>query len=184
VKDMVGHVQRTFGRIDYLVNCAGVTRFIPFSDLDALTDEVWNEILRVNVLGAFYCARAAAGALRESHGAIVNITSVAAHRASGSSLPYSVSKAAELQLTKGLAVSLAPEVRVNAVSPGLVATRWHTARQSAEDMARQIERVASATPLQRVSTPEDVAQAVLGFLQNRMVTGECVMVDGGKHLLY
>jgi 3-oxoacyl-[acyl-carrier protein] reductase len=184
VRAMVAETVTRFGRLDVLVNNAGTTRFIPQRDLDALTDEVWDEILSVNLKGTFYCCRAAAPALREARGAIVNVSSIAALRASGSSIPYGVSKAAILQLTRGLAGALAPEVRVNAVAPGLVATRWFRSAMGEEAAASQEARLAELTPLRQVATAEHVAQAVMGFLGADQVTGETLLVDGGRHVMY
>jgi 3-oxoacyl-[acyl-carrier protein] reductase len=184
VDAMVGEAVSRFGRLDVLVNNAGTTRFIAPCDLDALTDEVWDEILGVNLKGTFYCSRAAAPALRQAHGAIVNVASIAGLRASGSSIAYGVSKAAVIQLTRNLAMALAPEVRVNAVAPGLIATRWFRVPFGDQAAEAQEERTAAMTPLGRVATADDVARAVLGFLAADMVTGECVVVDGGRHLAY
>ncbi len=184
VRAMVAETISRFGRLDVLVNNAGTTRFIPHSDLDALTDEIWDEVLSVNLMGTFYCSRAAAPALRQAHGAIVNIASVAATRASGSSIVYGVSKAAVLQLTRNLAVALAPEVRVNAVAPGLVSTRWFRVPFGEEATASQEERIASGTPLGRVATAEHIAQAVMAFLSADHVSGETMLVDGGRHVTY
>jgi 3-oxoacyl-[acyl-carrier protein] reductase len=184
VRTMVERTVATYGRLDILVNNAGTTRFIAFPDLDAVTDQTWDELLGVNLKGPFYCARAAAAALTRARGAIVNVASIAGHRGVGSSLPYGVSKAALLQLTRGLAVALAPEVRVNAVSPGLVETRWHTGRLSEREFHDLAARQADETPLGQIASPEHVAQAVMGLLASDMVTGESIIVDGGKHLLY
>jgi NAD(P)-dependent dehydrogenase (short-subunit alcohol dehydrogenase family) len=173
-----------FGRIDILVNNAGATRLIPFADLDAVTDEVWELVLGVNVRGAFLATRAASAALRAARGAVVNVASTAGHRASGSSIAYGVSKAALLQLTRGLAVALAPEVRVNSVSPGSVSSDWMGGLVG-DDVARAAREAESAViPLGRVSTPEEVADAIIAMLGPGMVTGQDVIVDGGKHLLY
>lgn len=184
VRAMVAATMKAFGRIDVLINNAGTTRFIPHPDLDAVTDEVWDEILGVNLKGTFYCSRAAASELRRARGAIVNVGSTAGIRASGSSIPYGVSKAAVLALTRNLAMALAPEVRVNAVVPGLIATRWF--RQSfGEARAEKLEEeTASATPLRGVATAQNVAQAIMGLLGADFVTGETVVVDGGKWLTY
>jgi 3-oxoacyl-[acyl-carrier protein] reductase len=184
VRAMVDEAVSRFGRLDVLVNNAGVTRFIPHPDLDALTDEVWDEVLGVNLRGTFYCSRAAAPALKRARGAIVNVASIAGLRASGSSIVYGVSKAAVLQLTRHLALALAPEVRVNAVAPGRVSTRWFRTPFGEEAAAGQEERTASATPLARVAGAEHVAQAVMGLLGSDMVTGETVVVDGGRHVTY
>ncbi len=184
VIQLVNGVGQHFGQLDVLVNNAGTTRFIPIRDLDALTDEVWDTILGVNLKGTFYCSRAAAPELRKVRGAIVNVASVAGIRASGSSIPYMVSKAGVIQLTKALALSLAPDVRVNAVAPGLVATRWFRVPFGDESVdALEADRAAK-TPLGEVTTPDHVAQAVLGLLGMDDVTGEVVVVDGGAHLGY
>ena len=184
VRAMVAETVSRFGRLDVLVNNAGTTQFVPHADLDGLTEEVWDEILGVNLKGTFYCARAAAPALRTARGAIVSVTSIAGLRASGSSIAYGVSKAGVIQLTRNLALALAPEVRVNAVAPGLISTRWFRVRFGEDAAASQEERTAATTPLGRVATAEDVAQAVMGFIGADMVTGECLVVDGGKHLAY
>ena len=184
VKRMVEACVERFGSLDLLVNNAGTTRFIPHSDLDALTDEVWDEILSVNLKGTFYCCRAAAPELSKTKGAIVNVASIAAHRASGSSIAYAVSKAGIVQLTRALALSLAPEVRVNSVSPGLVSTRWFRSRFGDDAAVAQEESFARATPLQRIASPEDVARAVVALLENDLITGQDLVVDGGKNVLY
>jgi 3-oxoacyl-[acyl-carrier protein] reductase len=184
VKAMVAETEAAFGRLDVLVNNAGTTRFVAHDDLDGLTEEVWDEVLGVNLKGTFYCCRAAAPALRRARGAIVNVASIAGYRASGSSIAYGVSKAGVIQLTRNLALALAPEVTVNAVAPGLVATRWFRSRFGDEAAEAQEERMAAGTPLGRVATPDDVARAVMGFLGAGMVTGESVIVDGGRHLAY
>lgn len=184
VKRMVATCVERFGALDLLVNNAGTTRFIPFADLDALTDEVWDEILGVNLKGTFYCCRAAAPELRKGRGAIVNVASIAAHRASGSSIAYGVSKAGIVQLTRALARSLAPDVRVNSVSPGLVSTRWFRSRFGEDAAAAQEESFLKTTPLERIASPEDVAQAVVALLENDVITGQDLVVDGGKNALY
>src|SRR5437867_8110311 len=184
VKAMVGQAIERYGRLDVLVNNAGTTRFIPHPDLDALTDEVWNEILGVNLKGTFFCCRAAASELKKAGGAIVNVASIAAHRASGSSIAYAVSKAGVVQLTRALAVALAPDVRVNSVSPGLVSSRWFSSRFGEEAAAAQEEAFAKATPVKRIATPDDVAQAVLALLENDLINGQDLVIDGGKSVLY
>ena len=181
---MVEAAAERFGRIDILVNNAGTTRFIPFPDLEAVTDEVWQHILGVNLMGPWYASRAAAPYLKRSRGCIVNIASIAALRGSGSSLPYGVSKAALTQLTRALAVALAPEVRVNAVNPGLVSSRWFRQPFGEEAAAAQEAAMAQRTPLEAVATPEHVAQAVMGFIRSDIVTGQHLVVDGGLNLKY
>ncbi len=180
VKGLVAFAVERFGRLDVLVNNAGTTHFIPHADLDGLTDQVWDDILRVNLKGTFFCCRAAAPALRETRGAIVNIGSIAAYRASGSSIAYAVSKAGLLQLTRGLALALAPDVRVNSVSPGLVSTRWFRSRFGDDAAVAQEEAFAAATPLKRIAGPDDVARAVVALVENDLIKGVDLGVDGGK----
>jgi NAD(P)-dependent dehydrogenase (short-subunit alcohol dehydrogenase family) len=174
-----------FGRVDVLINNAGRTDATPWGDLDDIPDSAWDEVMDVNVRGAFRCTRALAPALRAAGGVVVNIASTAGHRASGSSLVYSVSKAALLSLTQSLARTLAPQVRVHSVSPGTVATRWMVGLHGSEEafQARAaVER--KGVPLQATAGPEHVAQAVLGLIGMDLATGQDVVVDGGKILLY
>ena len=184
VREFAARCEERFGRCDVLVNCAGTTSWVPFADLDALTDEVWNDVLGVNLLGTFRCARAFAPMLRASEGAIVNIASISAYRGIGSSIPYGVSKAALVQLTRSLSVTLGPEVRVNSVSPGTVATRWQIDRHGEDGFAEMTARERAVAPLARTLGPEDVADAVIGLLGAKGVTGVDVIVDAGKHLMY
>ncbi|MDQ1395243.1 MAG: ketoreductase, partial [Acidimicrobiaceae bacterium] len=124
-RSLVDAAVERWGRLDILVNNAGTTTVIPHEDLDAVTDDVWHRILDVNVLGTWYVSRAAVGALRrDGGGTIINMTSLAGVRPTGSSIPYAVSKAALNHLTLLLANVLGPDIRVNAVAPGLVDTPW------------------------------------------------------------
>jgi 3-oxoacyl-[acyl-carrier protein] reductase len=184
VKAMIAATIERFGRLDVLVNNAGTTHFIPHADLDALTEEVWNDILSVNLKGTFYCCRAAAPELRKTRGAIVNVASIAGYRATGSSIAYGVSKAGVLQLTRSLAVALAPDVRVNSVSPGLVSTRWFRQRFGDEAAEKQESGFAAITPLGVIANPDDVAQAVMSLVENDIITGQDLVVDGGKNVAY
>ena len=184
VISMIDETVKTFGRLDILVNNAGTTRFIPHPDLDALTDEVWSEILNVNLKGTFFCCRAAAPHLRQGKGVIVNVASVAGYRAAGSSIAYGVSKAGVLQLSRSLALALAPDVRVNSVSPGLVSSRWFRQRFGDEATAALESSTAENTPLKAVATPDHVAQAVMAFVENDIVTGQDIVVDGGRMVEY
>ncbi|MCO1660631.1 SDR family NAD(P)-dependent oxidoreductase [Pseudonocardia humida] len=171
------------GRVDVLVNNAGTTDATPWDDLEDITDAAWDEVLDVNLRGAFRCTRALAPALREAGGAVVNISSIAGHRAGGSSVVYGVSKAALLQLTRSLARVLAPQVRVYSVSPGAVATRWLT-RVFDEAAVERASADTRRTPLGRLARPEHVAQVVVGLLGMDLVTGEDVIVDAGRSILY
>jgi 3-oxoacyl-[acyl-carrier protein] reductase len=180
VRAVAADVVARHGRLDVLVNNAGTTVANPFEDLESVTDSAWRTVLDVNLVGAFRCAPA----LRTAGGAVVNISSISAYRATGSSLVYSVSKAGLLQLTRGLARALAPEVRVNAVSPGFVETRWPAALLGAEGVVAAAAAEREQTLLRRSAEPQHVAQAVLGLLGMELVTGEDVVVDAGKWLRY
>ncbi|MBW5482224.1 SDR family NAD(P)-dependent oxidoreductase [Streptomyces bambusae] len=170
------------GRLDILVNNAGTTRFIPLDDLPAADAAAWRDIFEVNVLGAWQMTTAAAPHLRESGaGSIVNISSVSATRALGSSVPYAVSKAALNHMTRLLAAQLGPAVRVNAVAPGLIETPWYDAAEEVWESSR--EWITAHTPLRRVGTPEDVAEAVRYLVDAPYTTGDVLTVDGGRHIV-
>ncbi len=172
---LVATAVERFGRLDVVVNNAGTTKRLPFADLDGADDELWWRILGVNLMGPWYLSRAAAPALREAKGAIVNVGSVAGIVAAGSSLPYSVSKAALHHLTRALAQALAPDVRVNAVAPGLVDTPWTAGWESNEEILARIR-------LGRVATPGDIADAVVSLARTPYATGQVLVVDGGLTL--
>lgn len=166
-----------YGRLDLLVNNAGTTQVIPHHDLAAATPEVFREIYDVNVIGTWQVSVAAVPALRESGaGHIVNVSSWAGVKPTGSSIPYAVSKAALNHLTLLLAGTLGPEVRVNAVAPGLVDTPW-TADWD-EIRSWWVER----SPLGRSASAQDVADAILGLHDSRAVTGQVLVVDTGMGL--
>ena len=166
-------VERT-GRLDVVVNNAGTTQVIRHADLDAATDEVWSRILDTNLMGTWYVSRAAVPHLSAvEDGSIVNITSIAGGNAIGSCIPYAVSKAGLNHLTVLMARALGPDVRVNAVAPGLVETPWTDQWDAMHD------HVSQTAPARRASTPDDIAEAVLGLTRSRMVTGEVLAVDGG-----
>ena len=184
VKAMIEATIGRYERLDVLINNAGTTHFVAHPDLDGLTEEVWNEILGVNLKGTFYCCRASAPELRKTKGVIVNVASIAAHRGTGSSIAYAVSKAGVVQLTRALAIALAPDVRVNSVSPGLVSTRWFRQRFGDEAAQAQEAAFASTTPLGAIANADHVAQAVMAFVENDVVTGQDLVVDGGKSIAY
>lgn len=175
VRRLVGETIEAFGGLDSLVNNAATTHFVPHADLDALTEEVWDSILQLNVKGTFYACRAAMPHLKARGGSIVNVASVAGIAGSGSSIPYAASKGAVITLTKSLARAFAPEVRVNAVAPGPVQTRWLADHQ---DM---VEQAMALTPLKRPATPGDIAEAIV-YLADRatLTTGQVLVVDGGR----
>lgn len=177
-KNLVSVIEKTWGRLDFLVNNAGGTVFLPQGDLEALSEEIWDRTMDVNAKGAFFMAKAAAPLLRASHGAIVNVSSTASLNAIGSSIAYSASKAALNNLTLALALALAPRVRVNAVAPGFVDTPW-LERGFGERLPAMRQWVGSRTPLGEVVRPEQVAQAILSLLTLPQVTGQILVVDGG-----
>jgi len=181
VRDMVRRALDRFGSVDVLVNNAGITRFVDFRDLEGLSEDMWDRILAVNVKGVFFCSRAVVPHMKQQgSGCIVNISSVAGITSVGSSIAYCASKAAVINLTMAFARTFAPEVRVNCVAPGFVDTRWHSARAEAADYEALKERIAQGTPLARVCTAEDIAQAVLSLIEGAdFVTGQTLVVDGG-----
>jgi ketoreductase RED2 len=165
------------GRLDILVNNAGTTVVIPHHDLQSATPEIWRSIFDVNVIGTWQVTVAATDALRDSaDGCVINVSSMAGQRATGSSIPYACSKAAVSHMTRLLANTLAPEIRVNAVAPGLVDTPWTA------DWNTVREYFEATTPLRRCGEPEDIAQLILGLVRSRYTTGEVVLADGGMHL--
>jgi 3-oxoacyl-[acyl-carrier protein] reductase len=175
VRAMVERTRAEFGGIDVLVNNAGMTHFIAHTDLDAVTDAAWDEIFQVNVKGAFYCSRAAIPLLKERRGCIVNVSSVAGLSGQGSSIPYCASKAALNCLTQSLARAFGPDVRVNAVAPGPILTRWLAGREA------QIEKYLEQAPLKRAATPDDIADAVVYLATaTTLTTGQVLVVDGGR----
>jgi 3-oxoacyl-[acyl-carrier protein] reductase len=178
---MVTSAIDALGRLDFLVNNAGTPNTpapIPFADLDALTEDFWSRILTTNLIGPFRCAHAAVAALKLARGAICNTASIAGVMGTGSSIPYATSKAGLINLTRSLARTFAPEIRVNAVAPGLVDSPWN--KDWPEERKRaSIER----TPLQRACKPEDIAETIFFLCAGAaMITGQTVIVDGGLTL--
>jgi NAD(P)-dependent dehydrogenase (short-subunit alcohol dehydrogenase family) len=184
VRGMISQVEEKFGRLDILVNNAGVTHWIPVKDLEALTDAIWDEILDVNLKAAFRCTRAAAPLLAREKGMVINVASISGVLAPAtmSSLAYGTSKAALIYLTRGLAVALAPDVRVNAVAPAFTDTKWMQSHYS-ERYEETLERASQSYPLRRVAKPEEVAAAIVGLVTGGdFVTGQTLIVDGGLSL--
>ena len=166
-----------FGRLDILVNNAGWTTVVPHQDLEALTDDIFLKTFQVNVFGTWWLTKAAMPHLRQApDGNVVTVTSVAGIRPVGSSVAYAMTKAALNHMTVLLAKACGP-VRVNAVAPGLVETPWTA------DWTEQHEAVRQMSPLHRVATAEDCAEAVLGLVRMTHVTGHVVVVDGGLVLV-
>jgi len=174
---LVEQVLAQRGRLDVLVCNAGATQVIAHADLAAATPEIWRQLYDVNVIAPFVLVTAAEQALREVQGCIVNISSLAGVRPTGSSIPYAASKAALNHTTRLLAKALGPGIRVNAVAPGLVDTTW------TQDWDQVRSLVQAMAPLRRSATPDDVAEVVLGLIRSTYVTGEVVVVDGGLALV-
>ncbi len=165
-----------FGQLDILVNNAGWTTVVPHGKLDELTDEIFDKTFQVNVYGTWWLTKAAIPHLRNSANAnVVTTTSVAGVRPVGSSMAYSMAKAALNQMTKLLAKSYGP-IRFNAVAPGLVATPW---TETWDDLHAT---VAAAAPIPRSATPDDCAEAILACIRNKYMTGQVIVIDGGLTL--
>jgi 3-oxoacyl-[acyl-carrier protein] reductase len=174
---MVERAISDLGGLDYLINNAGTpatrTPIAP-SDFERQDEALWSRLLNVNLLGPYRCTRAAANALRESKGAIVNTASVSAFGRGGSSSPYCATKAALVAITREWSRALAPEVRVNAIAPGLVESDWMCRFEETEfDVVYEI-------PLGRQGEPDEYADFILFLaVAATYMTGQTVIVDGG-----
>ena len=178
VRSMVEEVVESLGRLDILVNNAGVTQSVAATDLEGMTEEAWDRILAVNVKGTFFCSRAAIPAIKSSGGgSIINVSSDSVITGQGSSIAYTASKAAIINMTRSLALSQAPKIRINAVAPGVVETRW------IEQIGDLADHYRMTNPLQRLARPEDVAEAILALALNNFMTGQTMVVNGGRAFL-
>ncbi|WP_328331311.1 SDR family oxidoreductase [Kribbella sp. NBC_00382] len=173
---LVPRVLAEFGRLDVLVNNAGISWPVPHAELDGLSAADWRRLLEVNLIAPWLLCTAALPALRESGGAIVNVTSHAGVRPKGSSIAYAATKAALNHVTKLLAAALGPEVRVNAVAPGLVDTPMTADWTEAHDLWRTI------SPMGRAASPADVADLIAMIAAHDYLTGEVIVLDGGLNL--
>jgi len=177
VHDMFASVESTFGPVAALVNNAGVTRGVPFEDLAGVKAEDWRNLLDVNLLGAWRCSRTAALLMRErGEGVILNIASDSAVSLAGSSIPYVVSKAALVALTRCMARALQPSVRVNALAPGWMETRWLDANLA------PVQREMVRSGLARVVSVDAAAAMGIELIRNEGITGQVVVLDGGDGL--
>ncbi|WP_042338247.1 SDR family NAD(P)-dependent oxidoreductase [Paraburkholderia ferrariae] len=170
-----------WGRLDVLVNNAGISRVIPHADLASATPDIWHELNEVNVVAPFRLVAEAQTALREAAargrpGCVVNVSSHAGVRPKGASIPYAATKAALNHVTRLLALSLAPDIRVNAVAPGLVDTPLTADWTQAQELWR------TRSPMRRAASPEDIAQAVAWLVASDYLTGEILLSDGGLNL--
>lgn len=177
---MVREAERAFGQLDVLVNNAGTTKFIPHANLEDVSHDDWNRILQVNLVGPFQCTRAASELLRAGEGGeVVMTSSIAGIAGTGSSIPYCASKAALNNLTITLARVLGPQVRVNAVAPGFIDGDWLQ-----QGLGSAYEPIKSAmqqkSPLGKVTTPDDIAAAILSIITGTdLITGHVLPVEGG-----
>jgi NAD(P)-dependent dehydrogenase (short-subunit alcohol dehydrogenase family) len=173
-----------WGRIDGLVNNAAQSKIVPHADMEGLSADDFSRIFSVNVVGAFQMVRAVVPAMKEQgKGAIVNVSSGSAFTGTGSSIAYAASKAALNAMTLSFARALAPEIRVNAVCPGVMQTRWWREGLGEENYDAFITRYAQSAPLKTAGTTEAVADPVVWLLEGaEHVTGETILVDAGSHL--
>ncbi len=179
VRKMLAAVEQEFGRLDALVNNAGITSNVKPADFESMTAEEWDRVFAVNVRGMFQVTRAAAPLLKAAHGSIVNTASIVGLRPGPQPLPYAASKAAVVSLTRLLALNLAPDVRVNAVAPGWMEGDWMQ-RMLGDRYNDLMARRAKSTPLRRCATAEDVAEVIVSLItSNRFVNGETIVIDGG-----
>ncbi len=174
--ELVPRVLHEYGRLDVLVNNAGISWPVPHAELSALTAEDWRRLLDVNLIAPWLLCTAALPALRESNGCVVNVTSHAGVRPKGSSIAYAAGKAALNHVTKLLAAALGPEVRVNAVAPGLVDTPLTASWTEAQELWK------TSSPMRRAAQPSDVADLISALVHNTYITGEVVLPDGGLNL--
>ncbi|HUA54558.1 MAG TPA: SDR family oxidoreductase [Candidatus Sulfotelmatobacter sp.] len=177
-KIVAAALEGTGKRLDFLINCAGTpggTEPYSYDDLDAMTDPFWDKLMQVNLIGMFRVTRAAKPALVAAKGAVVNIASVAGLHLRGSSLVYAATKAGVISITVALARALAPEVRVNAIAPGLVDSPW-TKSWPEQRKRNSVKR----TLLGRMAKPEDIADGALYLCAGTsFVTAQTLVIDGG-----
>jgi len=180
---MVDAAIKAWGQIDVLINNAGMTAFLGRDAWDKIDADTFGRIYQVNVVGTFQMVRACEVHLKESQGAIVNVSSIAGSLGVGSSVPYIASKGAMNSLTLHFARELAPQIRVNAVCPGLITTRWFTDGVGADNYDKIKRGYENSVPLKKASSAEDVADAVIWLATGaQTTTGELILLDGGKHL--
>ncbi|GAB2559430.1 SDR family NAD(P)-dependent oxidoreductase [Kribbella endophytica] len=173
---LVPAVLAAYGRLDVLVNNAGISWPVPHAELDGLSAADWRRVLDVNLIAPWLLCTAALPALRAAGGCVVNVTSHAGVRPKGSSIAYAASKAALNHVTKLLAAALGPDVRVNAVAPGLVDTPLTATWTEAQELWK------TRSPMGRAAQPEDVADLIAAVVANKYLTGEVILLDGGLNL--
>ena len=168
---LVAQAVDQLGSLDVLVNSAAVMVRTPF---EQVTEDVWDDIFALNLRAPFFCAQAAAARMQDG-GIIINIADLAAFEAWTGYIPHGASKAGIVHMTRALAKHLAPRIRVNAIAPGavLLPDDWTNA---------DAERLIRTTPLARLGSPDDVTQALLYLIDADYVTGQTIVVDGGRHV--
>jgi 3-oxoacyl-[acyl-carrier protein] reductase len=173
-----------WGRIDALINNAGITKYAAAWDLEALNAEDFQRLYAVNAIGPYQMIRACVPAMKkQGAGAVVNISSVAAVMGVGSSTAYVASKGALNSMTLALARALAPAIRVNAICPGMIETRWHKDRFDAEGYAKFKAEYEKMVPLGKAASPDDLADCAMWLIEGaQTITGECILLDSGLHL--
>ncbi len=184
-RKIVGNAIAQWGGVDILVNNAGTTKFAASADLEGLSAEDFLHLYKVNVVGAYQMIRAAQPHMKKAGmGSVVNISSIAGVTGVGSSVAYAASKGAFNTMTLSLARALAPEIRVNAVCPGFIGTRWFRDRLGEEIFAAMVEQQEKEMPLKQAGTADLVADAVVFFcgVGARHITGQFLITDAGMHL--
>ncbi|MCY4043983.1 MAG: SDR family NAD(P)-dependent oxidoreductase [Cellvibrionales bacterium] len=177
VKNAQTMLSNTINQLDVLVNCAGTTQYIAPENFQKLDDVLFDQIMRTNVRAPFTMIKEFLPLLKIARGAVINITSIAAEIASGSNIAYCASKSALENMTRSIARTVAPDVRVLAVAPGLLKTQF-TQGFDPDVFEKQIAQ----TPLKKLVEPKDVADSVLFAAEQSFVTGTTFAVDGGRPL--
>jgi len=177
VDQLVADVTRHFGRLDILINDAAYNKNVPFPDLDALTMDVWEKIMAVNLTGPMRLTKAVAPVMKaQGQGRVVNISSVAGLAPTGSSIAYAVAKAGLIHLTRCMAVAMAPETLVNCVAPGLLEGTRATSNLRPE----QIEKSSSTSLLKKAADKDDCADMVVTMCRTETMTGQTIVIDAGR----
>ena len=182
----IAEAAQRFGKLDALVNNAGITKHVPHAKLDGLSKQDFLRLYEVNTVGPFQMIRACRPLLEKAEGqaSVVMTSSIAGVTGIGSSVAYAASKGALNVMTMSLARALAPKIRVNAICPGFIDTRWFGDAFGAEQLQKIRDTVVKSTPLQVASTAEDIADAALFLMSDasRRITGETLLADAGLHL--
>ena len=177
IDKLIGDVTARFGRLDILINDAAYNKAIPFTDLDNLTEDVWDKIIAVNLTGPMRLTKAVASVMKaQGRGRVVNISSVAGLGPQGSSIAYAVSKAGLIHLTKCMAVAMAPETLVNCVAPGFLEGTRATANLRPE----QRERAVASSVLKKTADKDDCADMVVTMCRTETMTGQTIVIDAGR----